>query len=77
MLSQIQNEDYVIEKYIQKLKQHNEFEKKIGRIAYQVDIEKAKEKLIDSIKYLKNNPKYIALADGYKINNIKILKNMS
>ena len=76
LLSQIQNEDLVIEKYIQKLKQHNEFEAKIGRTACQVNIEKAKEKLIDSIQYLKYNKKYLALANEYKIRNTEILKNM-
>ena len=76
LLSQIQNEDLVIEKYIQKLKQHNEFEAKIGRAACQVNIEKAKEKLIDSIQYLKYNKKYLALANEYKIRNTEILKNM-
>lgn len=77
LLSQIQNEDLVIEKYIQKLKQHNEFEAKIGRAACQVNIEKAKEKLIDSIQYLKYNKKYLALANEYKIRNTEILKSLN
>ena len=73
LLSQIKNQDDIIEKYINKLKRHNEFEVKIGRTFYQVDTNKAKGKLIESIKYLKSNKKYLDLADEYKARNIEIL----